>query len=261
MDNTNNTTKECLKCKIEKEISEYFYNKTYSKYFNLCKTCENKRSLLYYKEYEKRKSYKEKHCLASKKYDSSPKGKKQRKKWLKNNRKRVNLSKKKYREKNKQKIKEKRRIYLSKPTVIKNINLRNRKRRKQNIQYKLRTNLSKRIHNALKGNNKSIFTMILLGCSIENFKKHLESQFIDNMSWENYGLGENKWNIDHVLPCELFDLTNEKQQLACFNYKNTKPMWSSQNISKSDILPNGKRAKDLTKKEKLEYLISIGYNF
>ena len=35
-----------------------------------------------------------------------------------------------------------------------------------------------------------------LGCNIETFKKHVEQQFTEDMSWENYG----EWNIDHKIP-------------------------------------------------------------
>jgi len=43
-------------------------------------------------------------------------------------------------------------------------------------------------------------------------KEWLESQFYDGMTWENYGSTDDKdnWHIDHVSPCELFDLTIEE---------------------------------------------------
>ncbi len=50
------------------------------------------------------------------------------------------------------------------------------------------------------------------------------------MTWENYG----QWHIDHIIPCSFFDLTNDKQQKMCFNYRNLQPMWSQDNISKNN---------------------------
>ena len=39
---------------------------------------------------------------------------------------------------------------------------------------------------ALK-NNKEMGSSEYLGCNIETFKKHIEQQFIESMSWKNYG--------------------------------------------------------------------------
>ena len=78
--------------------------------------------------------------------------------------------------------------------------------------------------------------MELLGCTINKYKKYLESKFYPNptngeqMTWENYGL--HGWHIDHIRPCASFDLTNEKEQLECFNFKNTQPMWAEENRQK-----------------------------
>jgi len=41
-------------------------------------------------------------------------------------------------------------------------------------------------------------------------------------------------HIDHIIPCEVFDLTIKEHQLVCFNYKNLQPLWSKDNLSKND---------------------------
>ena len=43
-----------------------------------------------------------------------------------------------------------------------------------------------------------------------------------------------RWHVDHIRPCASFDLTDKKQQLVCFNWRNLRPMWGAENISKSD---------------------------
>ena len=48
------------------------------------------------------------------------------------------------------------------------------------------------------------------------------------MSWENYG----KWHIDHIIPCNIFDLTIPSQQEECFNWKNLQPLWAADNLRK-----------------------------
>ncbi len=65
------------------------------------------------------------------------------------------------------------------------------------------------------------------------------------MSWENYGKGKGKWNIDHEIPCRSFDLTKEEEQYKCFHWSNLQPLWEQDNSGKCDMMPNGKRARDL----------------
>lgn len=82
---------------------------------------------------------------------------------------------------------------------------------------------------------KADHTMDLLGCSPEFFKRHIESQFQEGMSWENQGKGG--WHLDHIIPCDYFDLSDPEQQKICFNYKNLQPLWERDNLSKSNKLP------------------------
>lgn len=50
------------------------------------------------------------------------------------------------------------------------------------------------------------------------------------MSWANYGF--HGWHVDHIRPCDSFDLTDSKQQEQCFHYTNLQPLWSIENWSK-----------------------------
>jgi len=72
-----------------------------------------------------------------------------------------------------------------------------------------------------------------LGCSIEEFKLHLEKQFNRAMNWENYGT---YWEVDHIKPCASFNLIDPIQQQECFHYTNTQPLSCSDNRSKADKL-------------------------
>ena len=68
-----------------------------------------------------------------------------------------------------------------------------------------------------------------LGCSIAEFKAHLESGFQAGMNWDNYG----KWHIDHIIPLKFhtpvptIDIIKTR-----LHYTNTQPLWASDNISK-----------------------------
>jgi len=57
---------------------------------------------------------------------------------------------------------------------------------------------------------------------------HLERQFKDGISWDNYG----EWHIDHIRPCAKFDLSKPEEQRACFHYTNLQPLWEKENVSK-----------------------------
>ena len=103
------------------------------------------------------------------------------------------------------------------------------KRREIDINYKIRCYLASRIWKSLKGINKSKSTLKLLGCSIDQLKRYLESQFKLGMSFSNYG----KWHIDHIKPCCQFDLSKLEEQLKCFNYTNLQPLWAIENLSKN----------------------------
>ena len=103
-------------------------------------------------------------------------------------------------------------------------------KRKNNIGFKILCALRIRMYDVLKGRTKSDTTKNLLGCSIEDFKKYLESNFKKGMNWDNYGRGG--WHIDHIKPCASFDLSKEKEQRKCFFFKNLQPLWELENLKK-----------------------------
>jgi hypothetical protein len=95
---------------------------------------------------------------------------------------------------------------------------------KNKVIKRLRT----RMYHALVGNCKSAPTMELIGCSPDILREHLESQFQEGMSWDNYG----EWHVDHIKPVSSFDMSDDGQQKECFNYTNLQPLWASENLSK-----------------------------
>ena len=70
----------------------------------------------------------------------------------------------------------------------------------------------------------------LLGCTVSFFMKHIESQWKEGMTWDNYGY--RGWHIDHIIPCSAFDLTKEEEQKKCFHYTNQQPLWAEENMKK-----------------------------
>lgn len=98
-----------------------------------------------------------------------------------------------------------------------------------NLNHKITTNLRTRFYHAIKDNTKSKSILTLIGCSLEFLKNYLEGQFDGNMNWGNHG---SYWEIDHIKPCALFDLSQEEDQKLCFHYTNLQPLKWVENRSK-----------------------------
>lgn len=109
------------------------------------------------------------------------------------------------------------------------------KRINNDYMFKLTGALRSRLRKAIKFNRKSDNTLSLMGLdSIEYLKEYLESQFDDHMSWDNHGL--EGWHIDHIIPCSAYNFSIEEDQIRCFNYRNLRPMWGKDNLSKGGTL-------------------------
>lgn len=217
----------CTKCKQEKLLSEFNKHSNHKDGLqSQCKECikkikqkeykDNKKQILikrrkhYLKNSDKKKAYQNQYRL-----DNLETDKLRKKKYIQENKEQIAKYQKEYREKNKS-----RRNKLQK------------ERYSSDINFKILINLRNRINAVLKGNSKSKSTMELLGCTIHELRKHLESRFTRGMSWDNCGL--DGWEIDHIKPCASFDLTDPKEQKHCFNYINLQPLWGEDNRTKAD---------------------------
>ena len=109
-----------------------------------------------------------------------------------------------------------------------------KEREKFDVNFKIKRRLRNRLYSVVLKGYKSQKTLDLIGCSLNELRIHLENQFKDNMSWENYG----EWRIDHIKPCDSYDLTKEDDQKECFNYKNLQPLWAKDNLIKKNKYEN-----------------------
>lgn len=191
--------KNCSKCKKDKILDNF--NKDKKNKDNLtcwCKSC--------FSEYNKKRikniKIKEKHYKRAKQwyFNNLEKAKKQNIDWIKNNREKYNKH--------------------------------HRERWNNDLEYKLKKLLRTKLTQSLKSKKsyKKTSALNLVGCTIEELKKYLESLFLHEMTWENHG---KVWEIDHIKPCSSFDLTNLDQQKECFNYSNLKPIFKTSEISKN----------------------------
>ena len=97
---------------------------------------------------------------------------------------------------------------------------------------KVTFNFSRRMRKSLNGIKESKSWETLVNYSLDDLKLHLEKQFTNGMSWENYG----EWHIDHILPISSFNIQdyNDEYFQKCWSLENLQPMWAVENIKKSN---------------------------
>jgi len=163
--------------------------------------------------------------VSIKKYESKPETKKRKsenhKKWAEKNKEHLSKYIKEYRENNVDKIRQIKRDYE-----------RNRKAR--DPIYKLISNFRTAIYTVLKESNVDKYGHYfdILQYTPEQLILHLELQFKDTMSWDNYG----EWHVDHKLPITHFNISEmgDEEFMRCWSLDNLQPMWGIENIRKSN---------------------------
>jgi 5-methylcytosine-specific restriction endonuclease McrA len=112
----------------------------------------------------------------------------------------------------------------------------NRNKRKEDINFKLKEQISGAIYKQLKRakvskNNKHWEDVI--NQKFNDIFIHLEKQFDENMSWDNYG---SYWQIDHIIPVSYYDLSLEEHLQKCWNINNLRPLEKTTNNKKNNKL-------------------------
>jgi hypothetical protein len=113
-----------------------------------------------------------------------------------------------------------------------------RARRKDDPNYRIMGSVRARVIKALKGQTKAQSMVELIGAPIEVVRAHIESQFRDGMSWENWGRGwhgAREWHLDHIRPLASFNLTDPAQLQEACHYTNLQPLWAQENLSKGAL--------------------------
>lgn len=110
------------------------------------------------------------------------------------------------------------------------------KRRKEDMFFKIKSNLSSRLSDLINKRSLSTNTLELIGCDSQTFLNHIESQFTEGMTWENYGL--KGWHVDHIKPLSSYDLTNEEEVKKACHYSNLQPLWWEDNLKKGSKIGN-----------------------
>ena len=117
--------------------------------------------------------------------------------------------------------------------------IRDRKKEYQSVMNnplrRCKSSIRRLIYSSLKVRNiyKSKLCMKteeILGCSFEHFKKHIENQFVGDMSWDNRG----EWHIDHIVPLSMANTVDELLKLS--HYTNLQPLSAKDNLIKSNVI-------------------------
>jgi hypothetical protein len=204
------TDKICKDCNKIYRKSKYVYKTRPWVYLEDKKICRECNLVLDLEKFNKHKGGKYgvdticKTCAP--KFINTPKGIERTKQWIKNNKEIVN-----------------------KRAVI-----RDQKLSKEDPQYRIKKHLRVRMWEVIikkakstrKGNIEE-----LIGCTVEQYRKHIENQWGLNMNWENHGV---YWEIDHIIPLDYFNLIDIDQQKQAFSYTNIQPLLKSDNRSKKN---------------------------
>ena len=203
-------TKVCSSCKEEQEIK--FFNKNKCSIDGFQGNCKNCRKLY--------------------RLSNSLEISKNSKKWREDNKEYTFEKNKEYRKNNKEAIKANKRKY-------------EKNKREVNPLFKLSTNLRRNILLCFKNKNfgKNSSTLNIIGCTFEEFKAHIESQFLNWMSWDNYGdicnnLEYNcSWDLDHIIP--ISTAKTEEEIYLLNHWSNFQPLCSKVNRweKKDNIYP------------------------
>ena len=159
------------------------------------------------------------------------------KQWRENNKE---LKKKRdtaYREQNREKIRE----YFRSEKHVKRRRERNKEYYHNNIHYKLKIRVSSSVRGFLRrgGKTKGGSTFDHLPYTPQDLKEHIEKQFDEHMTWENWG---SYWHLDHIKPQAAFnyDCLAHPDFQKCWALENLRPLKATENLRKSSLY-EGKR--------------------
>lgn len=104
--------------------------------------------------------------------------------------------------------------------------------------YKLRSQIRKgarRVNEGMLGKHKTRkHSLEQLGCTIKEYRAHIESQWEDWMNWENYGPDlDTQWQIDHIIPIDWF-MKNSDNPWKANHFTNQRPLKGRDNLNKSN---------------------------
>jgi len=208
----------CKACKKEKDKCFYYFNKRDNKYYSKCNECYRNQVLIEKETLTERickdcntlqnidsfyKSHNGTIPFTSCKLCHLKKNRSYSKDYYKNNKDKVKTTK------NKRK--------LDNPLI--------------SISEQIDSNIKRTIKNT-RNKSKTTKAVEILGCKPLEFKIHIESQFLNWMTWENYGNCETlqydcSWDFDHIIPISY--AKTEEEIYLLNHWSNFQPLCSKIN--------------------------------
>lgn len=237
-------TKKCTKCQEEKTLDNFSKRSNRETLKTMCRSCVSE----YNKKYNKKN--KEKITQLRKAWIANDENRKKRdeymltynKEYQKKNKEKLNAISKAWRENNPEKMAEYKKNWTkNNPEKVKQSRRRRRDKARQwkkeqyatNPIYKLGVNIrnhATKISQIVK-TKKGKTSLEYLGCTLEEFKAHIESQWQEGMTWENHSV--DGWHIDHIKPIDWY-IKNSDDPWQANHYTNLQPLWAEENLSKNN---------------------------
>lgn len=106
----------------------------------------------------------------------------------------------------------------------------NQKKRQESVMFRLYTNFGNAVRHSLIYGKRRASWETILGYTRHDLRNHLEAQFTNGMSWDNYG----EWHIDHIRPVVsfLFSTIEDENFKQCWALDNLQPLWAHDNLTK-----------------------------
>lgn len=218
--------KTCNTCKESKTLTDFYIRKSNGSSSTQCKVCVKANVNKYNKaNAEARNEYAKNYRI-----ENLEEVRLKEKTYKLNNKDIVSAYNAKYHEANKDKLNLKTRKYYNEhKDELNKKQLVYKKKRSQedpiyNLQHRMRTRLLKALQ--AKSWKKATKLNEYIGCSLEEFKAHIESLFTEGMSWDN----RSEWHLDHRIA--LSSATTEEEIYKLCHYTNLQPLWAEDNLIK-----------------------------
>jgi hypothetical protein len=243
----NNTTeKRCTKCG-ETKLLEYFHvdNRKKDGHVSRCKMCQSKYASEHYN------ANKSKYSKMRKNYYQNNKDEilENQRKYYQSNKEQKTVTVKNWRKNNPEKIKEiierfkqshpdcgikaTKRWRKNNPEKVRELKRNQYARYKKNPAFRISGSISNGIRYSLgKGGKSQNKWECLVNFTAKELMCHLEKQFKDGMTWDNYG---NYWHIDHIIPIAVFNFKTPEDIdfKRCWALENLQPLEAKENMRKN----------------------------
>ena len=97
-----------------------------------------------------------------------------------------------------------------------------RNKYRTNTHYQAEKKIKSKFIQALKRGSKKTSMNDLLGCTIVELKRHIEKQFLSEMTWDNHGV---VWEIDHIEGLANFDSRVDSDLRRAWHFTNLRPLY------------------------------------